>query len=59
MVQKFYIPLQIMVLQPCHHFISIIPSAFLTCGISVGEKVFFSEFYCGIPHVDVQTVLYR
>ena len=40
-------------------FFPMLPCSFLPCGISVREKVFVCGCHCGIPHVDVKTILYQ
>ena len=51
MVSKFFIYLQILVLQICRHFIPTLTFSCLPCDISVGEKVFVSGCDCSLPHV--------
>ena len=54
-VKKNCISIPLMVTQPCRHIIHMPPCSCLPCGISLGENVFVSGFYCSLPRVDVQT----
>ena len=38
MVPKFYITLQLILIQPCHYFLPMTPGSCLICDISVGGK---------------------
>ena len=58
MVSKiFCYYLQLMLLQPCHQFHPMPPCSCLTCGISVGEKIFIFGCGGGLPHVERHTSL--